>query len=38
MYDRAKKEFDEFIDASPTETETSLHRHTLRSDLEVISG
>ena len=34
MYDRAKKEFDEFIDASPTETETSLHRHTLRSDLE----
>ena len=34
MYDRAKKESDEFIDASPTETETLLHRHTLRSDLE----
>ena len=34
MYNRAKKEFNEFIDVSPAETETSQHRHTLRDDGE----
>ena len=34
MYNRAKKEFNEFIDVSPGETKTSQHRHTLRSDVE----
>ena len=34
MYNRTKKEFNEFIDASSAETETSQHRHTLRSDVE----
>ena len=34
MYNRAKKEFNEFIDVSPAEIETLHHRHTLRSDVE----
>ena len=34
MYNRVKKEFNDFIDVSPAEIETSQHRHTLRSDVE----